>query len=205
VAWQRVKRCGDMRPRCNPVHAVPGPHHDAKCTGTRFQPWEERRQARRDLRDALNSKHSRLNGYHSHMTQHDPRLVNRSGHDKVMTRSPSPSVSPESDSEASDFAPSASASPPPRAKRKIGGRGVAPVRKSNRTSKPDLSFKGDAKGSTSGESGVAVFTNVEDIEDSVGPSVHRPHARTYHAVNAIAADQQELLDWFEGVRYAKIR
>lgn len=35
-----------------------------------------------------------------------------------------------------------------------------------------------------------------DIEDCVP----RPHGREYHAVDAVAAEQDKLLDWFEGVR-----
>jgi hypothetical protein len=39
-----------------------------------------------------------------------------------------------------------------------------------------------------------------DLEDAVGPSVRRPHSRTYHAVDQVAELQGALLDWFEDVR-----
>lgn len=45
-------------------------------------------------------------------------------------------------------------------------------------------------------------TELIDIED-LGSSVHRPHALIYHSTSDIAAAQDALLDWFEGVRDAR--
>lgn len=43
-----------------------------------------------------------------------------------------------------------------------------------------------------------ISADVGDIED--GPVILRPHGKSYHDVGGVAARQDALLEWFEGVR-----
>jgi A/G-specific adenine glycosylase len=98
-------------------------------------------------------------------------------------QSPPGSVYSVSDSESDDSAPESS-SPPPKA----AGKRVQKARA--------LPAKGKARtGSSKRKAGVL---DIEDI--SVGHSSDRRHGPEYHGVRDVAALQEDLLSWFEGVR-----
>lgn len=108
-----------------------------------------------------------------------------SGRGRTMARDASPgSVYSVSSGEVSDYAPEPSRTNKPVKRARLSGPSKPAARSSNPVAKKP-------KGKEDGD--------VDDIED-VGTCVRRPHAPSYHAVDDIAALQQDLLDWFEVVR-----
>ena len=74
----------------------------------------------------------------------------------------------------------------------------SPAKKRKR---PSGVVKRSAKGSAvkPAKAGPGEVNDLEDLPDD-GPSILRPHAASYHSVAAVAAAQEDVLAWFDGVR-----
>lgn len=95
-----------------------------------------------------------------------------------------------SDSESDDFLPEGSSSPKKSGPKRVNKAKAA----ASHTRKAKVERGAVVKGKRKA---------LElDMEDAVsGPIIQRPHPRSYHDVRAVEQLQEDLLAWFESVRY----